>query len=282
MNGRRSPMICPVCERDAHTVEGYRILCEFCVLRLATAIKECARAWTALEGALALPTVAITERLTGGKQRPLPFRPAVVELRDLIRHDLASSISAIAQHDERDSLPSRDQPLSMTAWLADRLDRVASADCVITFLEAIEAHVRAARDLVDLPRQRAQFSVAGCAQINAGSDGQPPCTGTIIAQIPRDDDRPAVLRCEKCSKIWTPDQWLRIGRRVRAAGRPAARLLDSRAAAVALGVAPRTVGRMVASGTLHNYGDQRHIRIAYREIEGLLARRILFGKRGRR
>jgi hypothetical protein len=73
----------------------------------------------------------------------------------------------------------------------------------------ITGHVHRARATID--RQDRHIDIGDC----------PDCGGTLRAHLPAADDRPAGVTCRtNPAHTWTPDQWLRLGRRILATKGP--------------------------------------------------------------
>jgi hypothetical protein len=74
----------------------------------------------------------------------------------------------------------------------------------------ITSHVHRARHTID--RQDRHIDIGDC----------PDCGGTLRAHLPAADDRPTSIAClTNPAHTWSPDQWLRLGRRLLHAKGPA-------------------------------------------------------------
>jgi hypothetical protein len=99
-----------------------------------------------------------------------------------------------------------------------------AADCILDNADAarrhpqaaqlwtdITGHIRRARAVID--RQDRHIDIGDC----------PDCGGTLRAHLPAADDRPTSIAClANPAHQWSPDQWLRLGRRILATKGPSA------------------------------------------------------------
>jgi hypothetical protein len=117
---------------------------------------------------------------------------------------------------------------SLTTWALDVAGRRLTPRAAATELTTCQAHIRAhpaaaelwaditghthrARAVID--RQDRHIDVGDC----------PDCGGTLRAHLPAADDRPTQINClTNPAHTWTPDQWLRLGRRILATKGPTA------------------------------------------------------------
>jgi hypothetical protein len=173
---------------------------------------------------------------TRGLRRDLRSVPGLV--RDL---DVAVSRQARLQPPATGGLASERTPIEwnaaaalarlgscLTTWARDigaepasapKLPPVVTAAHLLLAQEtALRGHPAAAELADDIRR-----SVDGARRaidkpdrhIDVGSCPEPDCGGTLRAHLPAADDRPTTINClGNPAHTWTPDQWLRLGRRI--------------------------------------------------------------------
>lgn len=184
-------------------------LCRACYNRLKRDLSTLGRLYVELENALpAGSTPQHGQRVTGSSTRPLPVNPAVADLRDQIRHDLAWWARYVA--DRRGLTPPTGATVpALARWLAGHTDWIAAHD------EAAAACPPVARELAG--RARALAYPSGARRITIGPcveeiDGER-CGGTVYATVRQDDDpRPSRIYCPECGLEKGAEEWRRFGR----------------------------------------------------------------------
>jgi hypothetical protein len=93
--------------------------------------------------------------------------------------------------------------------LLDQPDKVRAHPAAAELWADITSHAHRARATID--RQDRHIDIGDC----------PDCGGTLRAHLPAADDRPTSIVClTNPAHTWSPDQWLRLGRRILAAKGP--------------------------------------------------------------
>jgi hypothetical protein len=95
--------------------------------------------------------------------------------------------------------------------LLDRAGQIRAHPAAAELWADITGHTHRARATID--RQDRHIDIGDC----------PDCGGTLRAHLPAADDRPTTINClGNPAHTWTPDQWLRLGRRILATKGPSA------------------------------------------------------------
>jgi hypothetical protein len=93
--------------------------------------------------------------------------------------------------------------LVAAALLRGHEDRIRAHPTAADLWNDITGHTHRARATID--RQDRHIDIGDC----------PDCGGTLRAHLPAADDRPTTINClTNPAHQWTPDQWLRLGRRL--------------------------------------------------------------------
>lgn len=101
-------------------------------------------------------------------------------------------------------------PTVAARYLLDHGDPIRAHPAAAELWADITGHTHRARAAID--RQDRHIDIGDC----------PDCGGTLRASLPADDQRPAGVTCRtNPAHTWTPDQWLRLGRRLLHAKGPA-------------------------------------------------------------
>jgi hypothetical protein len=94
-------------------------------------------------------------------------------------------------------------------YLHSRADEVRAHPAAAELWADITNTTHRARHTID--RQDRHIDIGDC----------PDCGGTLRAHLPAADDRPTTINClGNPAHTWTPDQWLRLGRRILATKGP--------------------------------------------------------------
>jgi hypothetical protein len=95
------------------------------------------------------------------------------------------------------------------ATLLDHGDQIRAHPAAAELWADITGHTHRARHTID--RQDRHIDIGDC----------PDCGGTLRAHLPAADDRPTSINClNDPAHQWSPDQWLRLGRRLLATKGP--------------------------------------------------------------
>jgi hypothetical protein len=100
-------------------------------------------------------------------------------------------------------------PAVAARYLLDHGDQIRAHPAAAELWADITSHAHRARHTID--RQDRHIDIGDC----------PDCGGTLRAHLPAADDRPTSIAClGNPAHTWTPDQWLRLGRRILATKGP--------------------------------------------------------------
>lgn len=216
-----------VCGRPA------RGLCRDCRGVLRRQLVELPGLWRELRTAEVRLT-RLGERSTGhgtGGERGLPFNePAGVHANRI--QDELSGLAQQVQGGRWRAL----HPAVASAVILAGLGRLLGRPDVVGVAQLVGGLHQTAVRLVDIPEVRQRFEVGPCPETTAEEGQLEHCVGDVWAWIPSDEQVRPVLQCNTCETRWTPEQWARLGGRIRveAERRAAIRL---RAEAVIGGVA---------------------------------------------
>jgi hypothetical protein len=196
---------CPVCA--GRTRDG--LMCTPCWQQLARDLRS-------------VPDLLADLDTAAAKQARLtpPTPGGLASERNPIGWDAADVARALA-----DTLTQWGQAFNIygVTWpTADRYRAILGARILTTEREAVRAHPAAAQLWADITshahraratidRQDRHIDIGDC----------PDCGGTLRAHLPAADDRPTSIAClTNPAHTWSPDQWLRLGRRILATKGP--------------------------------------------------------------
>jgi hypothetical protein len=193
---------CPVCA--GRTRDG--LMCTACWQQLARDLR-------------AIPDLIADLELAASKQARLtpPAPGGLASERTPVgwgAADAAAALTSSLTTWARDVCPDKWLPGVPPAVAAARLlhghqDRIRAHPAPAELWADITGHAHRARHTID--RQDRHIDVGDC----------PDCGGTLRAHLPAADDRPTTINClGNPAHTWTPDQWLRLGRRILATKGP--------------------------------------------------------------
>ena len=199
-------------------------LCPSCYGRFGAAIWDLRDLHRTLESMLS-PGGSSGERASGGtlKSERDAIRPAVVEARDQIMHDLIWL--AVQVHNTRGIHPPKGELNAICAFLTTHLIWMGNQPDAGDWYGGL-ADSRGQARRVAYPSGRRTFPVRGpkgqdapCPELVDDPDNpeeQRSCTGTLVATIyPADDLLPSYLACTVHEEhTVTADQWMTLGRHV--------------------------------------------------------------------
>lgn len=150
-------------------------LCRPCHDRLRRDLADLGRLYVELERVLpAGSTPQYGQRVSGSSSRPLPVNPAVADLRDQIRHDLAWWVRYVAERRGITALPD-DRIDDIAAWLGRHVDWIAAHETAAAQCPPVIRELTGrARNLLD-PNRRLPTGER-CRMV---TDSGKRCTGTI-------------------------------------------------------------------------------------------------------
>ena len=170
------------------------------------------------------------EPITGTTEHGIAINTAVVELRHAIRNELAGWCRIVVE--DRDiHPPERDDAPSLAGFLATHAVWISTQEWVTDLWAALIADPAAkerdqeTKSKADKPRPdtraltskaRSALKPGGPRKANLG-EPCPDCGGGLLVLVREEDDvRPSDLWCEGCGRNWRPEEWLRLGKRIKA------------------------------------------------------------------
>jgi len=125
-----------------------------------------------------------------------------------VRNTLVTWARVLQQ--ERHETPPTDMA-DLTRWVAGRLGWARYETFADQLWPELDYAASLLWQVVDLPTTRTRLVVGPCPEL---ADAGAYCTGQVVAVVPADEARPAVMRCDRCGTRWSTDQWARAGRRI--------------------------------------------------------------------
>lgn len=150
-------------------------------------------------------------------ERPIPYRDAVGDERELIRCQLSAMSDEVAER-RKCTPPAHPEPFFTAPFLRVHLGWLLASDIALEAAEAVVERRTRAFGLL-YPTGRRRFLIVGpgglparCAEVD--DDGER-CSGSLYAVL-RDVDAllPSALTCDVCGFDLPAHAWLRFGRRL--------------------------------------------------------------------
>jgi hypothetical protein len=170
----------------------------------------CTPCWNALARDLrAVPDLLADLDLAASKQARLtpPGPGGLASERNPVAWDAADAAAALTSTLLHWANTLGGHPLyyatTAAASLTKRAPQIRAHPATAQLWADITGHTHRARHTID--RQDRHIDIGDC----------PDCGGTLRAHLPAADDRPTTINClTNPAHQWTPDQWLRLGRRI--------------------------------------------------------------------
>lgn len=157
------------------------------------------------------------EKVSGTADVGLKLNTTVADLRHAIKNELAGWCRIVCE--DRDvSPPDSDDATSLARFLVTHCVWISTQPWVEDLWAAL-VHDPTAREREVSPaltsRARAVLSPSGTRKAELG-EVCPDCGGGLLVMVRDEDDtRPSDLWCEQCGRNWRPEEWLRLGKRIR-------------------------------------------------------------------
>ena len=158
-------------------------------------------------------TRRIADRRPGGAERALIVNLAASRAADNLTAALtraATTASTVTGTEGWRAEFAALRPAAIAGWLTAASEALRHADQAGPVIDGVNAAIRAAWRIVDLPANRTTFPVGPCPEQPDGTY----CPGEIRAYIPADRTTTASLACPACDTTWWPWQWTRAGHRI--------------------------------------------------------------------
>lgn len=161
------------------------------------------------------PTTS-TGPVSGSHNHRLPLNPTIADIRIDIRHTLASW-ARIHTEELHTTPPGGDEPAAVAPFLARYVDWSAAQPWIDDYLGELAELRRRAWNAYDLTRIRSTWTVGPC-YLPDPAHGTCPGMIRVVIREQRDDSLATTVACTADPEhTWTPEQWTRLGRRLKAA-----------------------------------------------------------------